>query len=725
MSSSTIVQVALPTPLPRVFDYLALSPEAAVIGTRVRVPFGAQRLVGFITGLGASAPARTVLKSVLAHLDQEALLPQELWQSLHFAARYYHHSLGEVLASAVPTALKSGTALKLRGVPMFGLSCPAPLGEITDIRGTKQRALFEYLRQAERSDSELNQHLPGWRAACRALERKGLVQRWLASPLPVPKTAIQGPPLNGAQQAALDRINAVSGFSPFLLYGVTGSGKTEVYLQAAKATLARGLNVLVLVPEIGLTPQTLKRFAERLAVSQVVSHSQLSDTERAYGWQLARSGAARLVLGTRSAVFAPMQKLGLIIVDEEHDSSYKQLEGFRYHARDLALKRAQALDIPIILGSATPSFEMLKSVSEGRISCLRLETRAATQHLPEQAIVDLRTQSLDEGLAMRSIQAIRDTLLSGGQVLILRNRRGYAPQLSCHDCGHVESCRDCERPMTYHRGRGILQCHYCERTRKLPPHCPQCHSPALQALGIGTERVELALKRLFPEWPVYRVDRDSVSRKGEFEQALGRLADGKPAIMVGTQMLAKGHDLADIALVVVLGADGGLISQDFRAGERLAQLLIQVAGRAGRAARAGRVLIQSHQPEHPLLQAVISGDFDAVAALLMVERRHAELPPFAYAALLRADAVQLDALNHYLKAARKRLEENPFPGTVYGPLPAGIAKRAGRHRAQLVIMGQDRAALHRAIGPWISQLHAEKKPGNVHISLDIDPYDFS
>lgn len=725
MSSPTIIQVALPTPVPRVFDYFALSPQAAVIGTRVRVPFGAQRLVGFITGLGASAPASTRLKSVLAHLDEQALLPEELWQTLHFAARYYHHSLGEVLASAVPTALKAGNPIKLRGVPMFALHADA-MRILADkpLRGAKQLALLDLLTQSEHSDSQLNQRLPGWRAAFGALERKGLAQRWLASPLPAPKLAIDGPPLNTEQQQAIDQINSATEFAPFLLYGVTGSGKTEVYLQAARRVLARGQNVLVLVPEIGLTPQTMKRFLERLAVSQVVSHSQLSDTERAYGWQLARSGGARVVLGTRSAIFAPLPKLGLIIVDEEHDSSYKQLEGFRYNARDLALKRAQALNIPVILGSATPAFETLKAVADGRLQCLRLTLRAAAARMPEQSIIDLRSQSIDEGLAGRSIQAIRDTLISGGQVLILRNRRGYAAQLSCHSCGHVESCRDCERPMTYHRARGRLQCHYCEHIRSVPSHCPACQSDALQALGIGTERVELALKRLFPEWPVYRVDRDSVSRKGELEQTLARLSDGKAAILVGTQMLAKGHDLADIALVVVLGADDGLISQDFRASERLAQLLIQVAGRAGRATRAGRVLIQSLQPEHPLLHAVISGDFDTVAALLMGERRSAELPPFAHAVLMRADALALSALNDYLKHARALLQPALSSAMVYGPIPAGIAKRAGRHRAQLVIIGQDRAALHRAIGPWIAQLHAEKKPGNVHISFDIDPYDF-
>ena len=719
-----VLQVALPTPLLRLFDYYAPAEGLPRVGMRVRVPFGPRQIVGFIASISTGSDFASPLKTAYKLIDTQPLLPQELWDTLNFAARYYHHSLGEVLIAAVPTALRDGAMSKTRGVPMLRAVTGA---ELTDLRGPAQRALLALLIAGERSDTELNLAMPGWRAAFAALKRKGLAELWIAQSFIPPGLKLAGPPLNGEQAAAVSAIEAGKGaFSPFLLDGVTGSGKTEVYLQAAAAVLARGETVLVLVPEIGLTPQTLKRFAQRLAVPQVVLHSQLSETERAYGWHQARSGTARLVLGTRSAVFAPLPNLGLIVLDEEHDGSYKQFDGFRYHARDLALKRAHSLKIPIVLGSATPSLETLKAAHEQRISTLYLRHRAAASRLPEQFVLDIRGQILDEGLATASVQAIRECLISGGQALVLRNRRGFAAQLECITCGHVQHCPYCDRPMTLHRAAGALRCHYCDLRQPLRMDCSACGSTELTALGIGTERVELALARLFPEWPILRVDRDTVSTKGAMEAKLKQLESGAPCILIGTQMLAKGHDLPDIALVIVLGADDGLHAQDFRAGERLAQLLLQVSGRAGRASRAGKVLIQTHEPEHPLLQAVITGQYAPVSELLMVERRATELPPFSYAALLRADAIKKDALESYLQSARQQFHDlNPDTRVqIFGPMPAGLAKRAGRYRAQLVLMCAQRAELHQAVAPWIAALHAGKKPGNVHFSLDIDPYEF-
>ena len=724
VTEKLVLQVALPTPLTRLFDYYAPLEGVPKIGMRVRVPFGPRQMVGFIAGISSSSGFASTLKTAYKLIDAQPLLPPELWDTLNFASRYYHHSLGEVLNAAVPTALRDGTATKARGVPMLRAKTGA---EMAVLRGPAQRALLALLLSGERSDSELNLALPSWRAAFAALKRKGLAELWIAESFIPPGLKLAGPQLNAEQADAVSAIAAGSGaFSPFLLDGVTGSGKTEVYLQAAAAVLARGETVLVLVPEIGLTPQTLKRFAQRLAVPQVVLHSQLSETERAYGWQQARSGAARLVLGTRSAVFAPLPNLGLIVLDEEHDGSYKQFDGFRYHARDLALKRAHSLKIPIVLGSATPSLETLKAAQELRISTLYLRNRAAASRMPEQFVLDIRGQTLDEGLATASVHAIRQCLMSGGQALVLRNRRGFAAQLECITCGHVEHCPHCDRPMTLHRAAGALRCHYCDLRQPLRMDCSACGSTELTALGVGTERVELALARLFPEWPILRVDRDTVSTKGAMEAKLKQLESGAPCILIGTQMLAKGHDLPDIALVVVLGADDGLHAQDFRAGERLAQLLLQVSGRAGRASRPGKVLIQTHEPEHPLLQAVITGQYAPVTELLMAERRATELPPFAFAALLRADAIKKEALEAYLQSARQQFHDfNPETSVqIYGPMPAGLAKRAGRYRAQLVLMSNRRAELHQAISPWIAALHAGKKPGNVHFSLDIDPYEF-
>jgi primosomal protein N' (replication factor Y) (superfamily II helicase) len=748
-----VIKVVVPAPMPRAFDYdlppapkaaqvsepgLQMSPAVQLvpqIGMRVRVPFGPRQAVGFIVGFGATPGFdASKRKAALAWVDTAPLLPDELLDTLMFAARYYHYSLGEVLSTAVPVALRDGATLALRGVPMFRArpEAPAPDG----LRGPAQRALLKLLLSGARSDSELNLALPNWRPAMAALKRKDWVESWTVQGFVPPRLAIHGPRLNAEQATALAAINAAPAgqFSPFLLDGVTGSGKTEVYLQAAAAVLARGLSVLVLVPEIGLTPQTLKRFSERLAVPLVVMHSQLSDIERAYAWQQARSGKAKLVLGTRSAVFAPLVAIGLIVLDEEHDGSYKQQDSFRYHARDLALKRALNLKIPIVLGSATPSLETLKAAADGRITRLLLRQRAASTQMPAQMLLDIRDQTLDEGLATHSILAIRQCLMAGGQALILRNRRGFAAKLECRSCGHVEQCPQCDRPLTLHRAAGVLRCHYCELRAPLRMDCSACKSTELTALGVGTERVEIALARLFPEWPILRVDRDTVGSKGALEAMLDELAHGKPCILVGTQMLAKGHDLPEIGLVVVLGADDGLHAQDFRAGERLAQLLIQVAGRAGRAARPGRVLIQTHQPDHPLLQAVISGDYAQVTELLIRERRATELPPFGFAALLRADAVKKEALDAYLLGARQLFEalnadslaisQKSGGVHIFGPMPAGLAKRAGRFRAELVLMAPQRAALHAAITPWIAALHAGKTPGNVHFSLDIDPYDF-
>jgi primosomal protein N' (replication factor Y) (superfamily II helicase) len=725
-----ILHIALPVPLLRHFDYLApLDVTAVNVGARVRVPFGARRMIGFVVGSARSTQiAPDKIKRAIEVLDAQSIFPTELWDTLLFAARYYHHSLGEVLASALPGNLREGKTLDQKGLLMF--SKRANDSQIAAVRGAKQKALLALLANEDLSETDLNLAMPAWRTSMKLLEGKGLVQRFQVSHYQPPMAKLDGPLLNAEQAIAVQAINEARGFKPFLLDGITGSGKTEVYLRAALDVLARGLAVLVLVPEIGLTPQTLRRFRERLACAQAVMHSQLSDGERSYAWTQAKTGAIRLVLGTRSAVFAPLKDLGLIILDEEHDGSYKQQDSFRYHARDLALKRAASLKIPIVLGSATPSLEMLKAVSEGRMQSVTLTQRAASQQIPAQSLVDLRNQDLQEGLAPRSLVAIRESLMAGAQVLILRNRRGFAAKLECHSCGHVAQCPRCDRPLTLHRQAGRLRCHYCDLNQGLRDECSSCKSTELFALGVGTQRVEELMQKLFPEWPCIRIDRDSVSQKGSLEDKLDTLQLGQPCIVIGTQMMAKGHDLPELGLVIVMGADDGLHSEDFRASERLAQLLIQVAGRAGRSKRTGVVLIQTHQPENPLLQHIAYDSYANIAQRLLAERVATEFPPYHFAAMLRADAVSLLALNTFLNNAKAKLLQAlvklELTGSinVYGPIPSGLAKRAGRYRAQLILIAPQRASLHTAVGPWISDLRAEKSPGNVHFSLDIDPYDF-
>ncbi len=713
-----IVQVAVPTSLRDDFDYWC--DQDVVIGARVRVPLGRRDVIGFVTGLRQSSAYLSKLKPVKEVIDTESPFPDELWDTLLFAARYYHHSLGSALATALPSVLRAGNAASDRGAWRFGANISA-----VPIRGEKRKQLHEFLLEGEKSESELANFSSTWRSFFKALEALGLAYRYRASAF-VPPTSTALLALNVEQQRAVDAVRSSVGFRGFVLDGVTGSGKTEVYLQLARDALANGQSVLVLVPEIGLTPQTMQRFERGLAQRVVPMHSGLSDAERAYNWQTVRSGAARVVLGTRSAIFAPLQNLGLIVVDEEHDASYKQLDQFRYHARDLALKRAQTLQIPVLLGSATMSLETFARCEQGRMQRVCLLQRARAKSATTVQLIDVRGQSMDDGISTRALAAIKGTLMSGGQALILRNRRGFAVEYLCHECGYAAKCKGCDRAMTVHRQRNELRCHYCERIEKLPQCCPSCSSLHVEAKGVGTERVEALLQKLYPEWPIERVDRDTTARKGSFETMLKRIRAGKPCLIVGTQMLAKGHDLPDVALVVVLGADAGLSRDDFRAPEHLAQLLIQTAGRAGRADRAGHVLIQTHQPEHPIMQAVLHQDYGSALQWLVNERKATELPPYRFAAMLRADAASEAKLHQFLREAKQLFQPANASDAqlqIFGPLPAALAKRNNQYRGQLMIIAARRNALHDALREWMPKLVAIK-PAQ-HYSLDVDPYDFT
>ncbi|NEL79015.1 MAG: primosomal protein N', partial [Xanthomonas perforans] len=465
---------------------------------------------------------------------------------------------------------------------------------------------------------------PQWREAARSLAKRGHAERVAVPADSIPPRPGSGPQLNDEQQAAADAIRAQSGFATYLLDGVTGSGKTEVYLQAIADCLAAGRQALVLVPEIGLTPQTLGRFRARLGVPVHALHSGLSDGERARVWAAAWRGEAKLVVGTRSAVFTPLPNAGLIVIDEEHDGSYKQQDGIRYHARDFALVRGKALDVPVILGSATPSLESLHNAYSGRYRHLRLSRRAGEARPPRVRVLDVRKRPLKDGLSPEVLAGIGATLARGEQVLVFKNRRGYAPVLLCHDCGWTAACQRCstplhQTPMTVHAGGRRLQCHHCGARQQAPLACPACASLALQPQGIGTERLEERLTEAFPEFPVVRIDRSTTQRRDALETQLARLGS-EAGILVGTQILAKGHDLPRLTMVVVVGIDEGLFSADFRAAEKLSQQLIQVAGRAGRADRPGEVWLQTHHPEHPLLQTLVNGGYHAFADAELQQR---------------------------------------------------------------------------------------------------------
>jgi primosomal protein N' (replication factor Y) (superfamily II helicase) len=733
---SAVLRVALPLPLPRLFDYLPPAVDPGEVGCRVRVPFGSRSMVGMVVAIGAPDPAVAAeLRTAEAVLDTQPLLHGELLESLRWLTRYTHAPLGEVLSTALPAALRRGDPLPATHAWAWRLT-PEGLGEHARLRG-RPRQFADRLQDDAVDEDLLDAQLGGWRPSARALLKRGLAER-VAMPAsqtgPVPQP---GPALNEEQDTALQALRARPGFLPWLLDGVTGSGKTEVYLHAIADCLARGQQALVLVPEIGLTPQVLARFRRRLGVAVHALHSGLTDLERARVWAAAWRGEARVIVGTRSAVFVPLPEAGLIVIDEEHDGSYKQQDGIRYHARDFALLRGKALDVPVLLGSATPSLETLHNAETGRYAHLRLRRRAGEAKAPAVRVLDVRKRLLDAGLAPELLQAIRAALDAGGQVLVFKNRRGYAPVLLCHDCGWSAQCRRCSTPlraspMTVHGGGRRLQCHHCGARQTPPPACPDCAGLALQPQGVGTERLEELLAQHFTDVPVLRVDSASTRRRDALEKLFAELGT-RPGILVGTQMLAKGHDLANLTLVAVVGIDEGLFSADFRAGEKLAQLLIQVAGRAGRAEKSGEVLLQTHHPDHPLLQTLIHGGYHAFAEGELAQREAAGFPPFAHLALLRAEAQHTDAPMQFLHAAKAALLSHTAPrpprgappdGLVLeGPVPAPMPRRAGMHRAQLLLTAPHRRDLHAALDAALPAIHALPESRKTRWSLDLDPID--
>ena len=531
------------------------------------------------------------------------------------------------------------------------------------------------------------------------------------------------PVLNAEQSRAVEAVEARLGaFSPFVLEGVTGSGKTEVYLRLIETVVARGRQALVLIPEIGLTPQLLARFHARLACRVAPLHSGLSDGERLSSWTHARNGTADVVVGTRSAVFVPLARPGLFIVDEEHDLSFKQQDGFRYSARDLAVVRARDAGTPVVLGSATPSLEAIDNVRRGRYRRLELPHRAGGASPPRIDVVDLRSRPFDNGLCDVLVEALEETKARSEQALLFINRRGYAPVFMCHACGWVADCERCDARLVFHREDERLRCHHCAAERAPFVECPECGSKNVRRLGLGTERVARALERRIKGLRVARMDRDATRRRGTLEALLDRVHAGEVDAVVGTQMLAKGHHFPNVTLVAVLDADAGLFGIDFRATERMAQLLLQVAGRAGRGDRTGRVLLQTHNPEHPLLRVLVLEGYRKFCAQALEERRGARLPPFASFVLVRAEAQQRDAPQSFLRDAEACAGARPHQGvSVLGPVPSPMERRAGRYRAQLLVDATSRGALQRFLPGWIAELEALPSARRVRWSVDVDP----
>lgn len=720
----TIARVALDTPLYTLFDYQAAELTAADVGRLVRVPFGRRRRIGVIAEITAASTVETSrLKAVDQVLRDTPALPADILGLLRFSADYYQYPIGQAIMSALPPLLRA----EPRGEPARFYSLAAAF-EDTRL-GPVQRRIVDALKEGGTVPAQALRNLaPSAAAALRALLERGIVQ---LAPPPLASTPGRAASTAGSAQLNIEQQRAVAEFFetanrsvPALLFGVTGSGKTEVYLQLVARALTHGNQVLILAPEINLTPQLEQRFRQRFPAAEIVfAHSGLSAAARRAQWLAAAEGRADIVIGTRLAVFIPLPRLGLIVVDEEHDSSFKQQERFRYSARDIAVFRAHDQNIPIVLGSATPSLETYYNAKQGRYRLLQLKQRAHADALPARIeCIDSRAYKPTDGLSLPLLSALRENLALGQQSLVFINRRGFAPILWCRACTWAPSCTRCSANMTWHKAQQRLCCHHCGRTLRAPTACPQCGAADLTPLGEGSQRVEQALESALPEARVCRVDADSMRSKQRWRAVESAMRGGQIDILAGTQMLAKGHDFPNLSLVGVVNIDGALLSADFRAAERIFALLVQVTGRAGRAGLPGRALIQTAYPDHPLFEALKANDYASYAESLLDQRQRAGFPPFCHQALIRAEALSLTAALAFLHRFAAFVASLGLPLKIYDAVAARMAKVAGKERAQLLLQAAKRGPLQAAL----TQARAEfmRTTKDVRWSIDVDPQDF-
>ncbi|MBN9231049.1 MAG: primosomal protein N' [Legionella sp.] len=721
-----IYQVCIPHTARDYFDYQAPAELEPTIGARVWVPFRKKIRLGIIVGIVPAATIPENTRFIETLIDESPLLTEELFALCQWISRYYQSPLSEVLPLALPKKYREGAVAQLPMTEAFQLALPLTEVQVKVApRAQKQQQMAAFLAEQDKPVTKKELQQMGFSSAVlKTLLQLQCINTVLQPQLPPPPAHELQPSLtlNSEQQEALQVLMAHGHeYRCFLLQGVTGSGKTEVYLQLIQSVLQQGKQALVLVPEIGLTPQLVARFMARFHELIMVIHSSLNESERQYAWQLAHEGMARIIIGTRAAVFTPMPSLGIIIIDEEHDLSFKQMEGVRYSARDVALMRAHRLHIPILLGSATPSLETLYNVEQKKYQLLRLTQRAEAQKPLHVQLVDLRAQTLEHGLAKSTLNVIKEHLQQQNQVLIFINRRGFAPVLMCHQCGWMMDCPACDSHLTLHKHQ--LICHHCGLIKMIPKKCGRCSSDELIPVGAGTQRIHEFLTHYFPQYTLSRVDRDAMRKKEALELELARIQQGKAQLIVGTQMLAKGHHFPRLTLVVVVDADAGLYHQDFRALEHLAQLLTQVAGRAGRAEYPGQVLIQTHEPQHPLLNTLIRKGYDALAQEILLMRRQAQLPPYYYLALIRAQSHDLEQLKQWFQQCKIFLHQLNIE--VMGPAPAPLPRKAHQHRMQLLLKSASRKILQAALTQWREWLTINKLNNSVRWNVDIDPVDLS
>ena len=737
----------MPVPLRRVFDYrmpkqYPIEPQS---GQRVKIPFGQSTKIGVIVAVNKLTDfeknsqadetnnqlAVGDLKEIIGILDDSSLVSHSLFKLYQWMQKYYHAPPGEIWQTLLPNALLKGKPTEYSRTSRWQIT---PLGrkQLADDaiprNAVKQRRILEQLNQL--SEGILHERIGEYDIAYSDLKnlagKTWVVQHFAETTSQSSENFCRTPPdlnLNSQQLNAIQQVTLkLNRYQTFLLFGVTASGKTEVYLRLIEKVIAQNQQALVLVPEIGLTPQTLRRFQDRFNINIVLLHSGMTDQQRLQSWLKARNGEAQIVIGTRSALFVPLKRPGIIIIDEEHDLSFRQQQGFRYSARDVAMVRASMENIPVILGSASPSLESLLNVAKGKVERIDLTQKAQTEAALKYRVIDLKKQPMNHGLSGELVIAIKNHLQKKGQILLFLNRRGYAPVLLCHECGWSGSCQRCDIHFTYHHQNHFLQCHHCGSSRKAPQQCPNCQCPQMIPVGLGTERLEESIRLLFPDARIARIDRDTTRRKSAMADFVSSIKTGEVDILIGTQMLAKGHHFPDVTLVGLIDMDGALYSADFRAPEYAAQLITQVSGRAGRADKAGEVIIQTHLAEHPMLHQIIHAGYDVFADSAINERIEAELPPHTFSALFHAESPQLIPAREFLQSVSQILDRySDLKVELLGPAPAVYAKKAGKFRYQLFLQSSNRNELHRLLDLTLDDIAKLKGASKVRWRLEVDP----
>ena len=731
--NSQLIEVLVPIPLMEKFSYLAPKDDQAPLkqGSRVLVPFGRRTLVGIIWNFSkkdSSDPRK--YKHIIKVLDDRPLLDSHSMDLAEWASRYYHYPLGEIISYFFPPSLRKGKEASFKESKYLELTSKGSFLKEEDLaRAPGQKKLVSLLKEKKELSAKSAKAYGISNAVINGLEQKGYISKFSRELSPYKKVKdnklLPSKKLNKEQVEAVKSIKGSQDKNQtFLLDGITGSGKTEVYLQAIQDVVNNGKQALILIPEIGLAPQAEERFKEYFGDRVMSFHSAKNDREKVDAWLGASRGLVDIIIGTRSSVFLPMKNLGIIVVDEEHDLSFKQMDKFRYSARDMALYRAKLEKIPVVLASATASLETLKNAQEGKYKVLKLSQRATGASLPAFQAVDLRGKELNEGLSSELLEATQSELSKGNQVLIFLNRRGYAPSMICKVCGWISNCERCDALMTVHKNPLKLHCHHCESQKAYPNKCPSCDSNDFLTYGFGTERLEEFLHNRFPGVTTLRIDSDSTKKKETLNEYFHEIRKGNPLILLGTQLLAKGHHFPEVTLVGIVDADSGLFSADFRGSERVAQLLTQVSGRAGRDKKPGRVILQSYCPDHPQIEEIVTGSYEKFTKKLLEERKASKIPPFSYQAKIFAESPKsLTSRDFILNLLNKSKIDEKLKSNlrIIGPLPSIMEKKSGVFRWELSIFSTNRSNLHKFLDVMQSRLYHPKLSKSVRWSIDVDP----